>query len=84
MPITRHRVLPEFPADVCALYEVFVVLIVTAWPNQDTQKVQIVAQILSKRGLLTAERERRRYQCKQDRNPLFPRDVKIWMVLFLV
>lgn len=64
MPITRQRVLPEFPADVCALYEVFVVLIVTARPNQDTQKVQIVAQILSKRGLLTAEKERRRYQCK--------------------
>lgn len=46
MSITLVRLLPESAADVPALYEVLVVLIVTARSYQDAQKIQIVAQVL--------------------------------------
>lgn len=48
MSITLVRLLPESAADVSALDEVLVVLIVTAWSDQDTQEVQIVAHVLDK------------------------------------
>jgi len=49
-------VLPEPPADVSALYEVYVLLIVTAWSHQDTQEVQIVTQVLDEGRPHTVER----------------------------
>lgn len=48
--------LPEPPADVSARYEVYVVLIVIAWPHQNTQEVQIVTQVLDERRPHAAER----------------------------
>lgn len=51
--------LPEPPADVSALYEVYVVLIVTAWSHQHTQEVEIVTQVLDEWGPHTAERTNR-------------------------
>lgn len=38
----------ESAADVSALNEVLVVLVVTAWSDQDAQEVQIVAHVLDK------------------------------------
>lgn len=46
MSIALGRVLPESPADVSALDEVLVVLVVTARSHQDAQEVEIVAQVL--------------------------------------
>lgn len=62
--------LPEPPADVSALYEVYVVLIVTARSNQYTQKVQIVTQVLDERGPPTARAREKTLKTKQ-KNP-FP------------
>ncbi len=47
--------LPEPPADVSALDEVYVVLVVAAWSHQDTQEVQIVTQVLDERRPHAAE-----------------------------
>lgn len=46
--------LPEPLADVSALYEVYVVLIVTARSHQHTQEVEIVTQVLDEWGPHTA------------------------------
>lgn len=54
LPVTCLRVLLEPLADVSALYEVFVDLIVIARSDQDTQKVKIVTQVLNKRRPHTA------------------------------
>jgi len=61
-------VLPEPPADVSALDEVCVVLIVTARPHQDTQEVQIITQVLDERRPRTAERIRESPENQAEKN----------------
>lgn len=56
LPATRGGVLPHPAVYVSALYEVHVVLIVTARPHQDTQEVHVVAQVLQERRPRSAER----------------------------
>lgn len=48
--------LPQPAVYVPALYEVDVVLIVTARPHQDAQEVHVVAQVLQERRSRSAER----------------------------
>lgn len=46
----------QLPADVSALYEVYVFFIVATWSHEDTHEVQIVTQVLDERRPHTAER----------------------------
>lgn len=61
LPITWGMLLLEPRADVSALYEVYVLFVVTAWPHQDTQKVQIVTQVLDERRPHTTKRRGRNH-----------------------
>ena len=49
---------PEPPADVSALYEVQVVPVVAAGPDQDAQEVQVVAEVLHQGRPGAASREK--------------------------
>lgn len=58
LPVTCPRVLAKPPADVSALYEVYVLFKVTAWSHEDTQEVEVVTQVLEERRPHTAGRGR--------------------------
>lgn len=68
LSVTGAGGVPEPPADVSALYEVQVVPVVAARPDQDAQEVQVVAEVLAQRRPGAADRE----ETSQKEEP-FPR-----------